>query len=287
MSGVRRESGGVTRREAMGAGAALLAAPAVLSAAEPPAAGGRKRERLERWRFHLGHAADVESDFGFGRDQRTFAKAGVAADAAMPKFDDHGWAEVVVPHDWAVALPFAPPKSPPPKDRADSMAAHGFKAIGRDFPENSIGWYRTPIAVTSGDRGRRLWLEFDGVFRDAIIFVNGYAVHRNESGYAPFSVRIDDFVDYDGGPNIVTVRADATLGEGWFYEGAGIYRHVELVRADTLHIPQWGTFVRSEIKGTRAQLFRDDRNRQFGHAAGRNPPAAAGVQCCQSLCCRM
>ena len=89
----------------------------------------------------------------------------------------------------------------------------------------------------------------------AIVFVNGYVVHRNESGYAPFSVRIDDFVDYDGGPNIVTVRADATLGEGWFYEGAGIYRHVELVRADTVHIPQWGTFVRSEIRGKRAQLF--------------------------------
>jgi beta-galactosidase len=208
----------------------------------------RRRVRLERWRFHLGHAADVDQDFGFGRDQRTFAKAGVAADAASPKFDDSAWSEIVVPHDWAVALPFAPPKRLPARDNADSRASHGFKAIGRDFPQNSIGWYRTPIAITAADRDRRIWLEFDGVFRDAIIFVNGYVAGRNESGYAPFRVEIDDFLDYDGGPNVVTVRADASLGEGWFYEGAGIYRHVDLVAAEPVHIPQWGTVVRSEVR---------------------------------------
>src|SRR3954453_419180 len=72
-----------------------------------PGSSPRRRVRLQRWRFHLGHAADVAKDFGFGRDQRAFAKAGVAAEPAMPKFDDGGWDEVQVPHDWAVALPFA------------------------------------------------------------------------------------------------------------------------------------------------------------------------------------
>lgn len=238
---------GFTRREVIGAGAmALTVAGTGAGAASESAAPAqaRQRERLERWKFHLGHATDVDKDFGFGRDQRTFAKAGQSADAAMPKFDDGGWADVIVPHDWAVALPFA--QGPASKD-SDGGAAHGFKAIGRDFPENSIGWYRTPISVTPADRGRRIWLEFDGVFRDAIIFVNGYDVVRNESGYAPFSVRIDEFLDYGGGPNVVTVRCDATLGEGWFYEGAGIYRHVELVRADPLHIPQWGVAVTSDV----------------------------------------
>jgi beta-galactosidase len=241
---------GLTRREMIGASALAMAAPAFAAQAssETPLSGGRKRERLERWRFHLGHAADIERDFGFGRDQRTFAKQGWGtADAAMPKFDDGDWAGVIVPHDWAVALPFAQPKAPPTKDRADSMASHGFKAIGRDFPQNSIGWYRTPIEITAADRGRRIWLEFDGVFRDAIVFVNGYIVYRNESGYAPFTVRIADFLDYDGGPNVVTVRCDATLGEGWFYEGAGIYRHVDLVRADPVHIPQGGVLVRTAV----------------------------------------
>jgi beta-galactosidase len=237
-------SEGFTRREMIGASALALTMTATTTGgmARPQAAPQpRRRERLDRWKFHLGHAADVEKDFGFGRDQRTFAKAGwETADASAPKFDDGGWAEVIVPHDWAVALPFAPPRTPPTKENADARAAHGFKAIGRDYPENSIGWYRAPISITAADKGRRIWLEFDGVFRDAWVFVNGYAAHRNESGYAPFSVRIDDFLDYDGGPNVVTVRCDATLGEGWFYEGAGIYRHVDLVCADPVHIPQWG-----------------------------------------------
>jgi beta-galactosidase len=239
----------------IGAGAVALTlanAPAVAAAEVTPALEGRRRERLERWRFHLGHAADVEKDFGFGRDQRTFAKAGQSADAAMPKFDDSGWPEVLVPHDWAVALPFA---AGPVAKGSDRGAAHGFKAIGRDFPENSIGWYRTPIAITAIDRGRQIWLEFDGVFRDCLVFVNGYVAGRNESGYAPFAVDIGDFLDYDGGPNFITVRADASLGEGWFYEGAGIYRRVELVSADPLHVPQWGAVVRTDV-GTDGALVR-------------------------------
>ena len=239
----------LTRREALAAGAVALTiagtSPGTAEEVTPPP---RVRQRLERWRFHLGHAADIERDFGFGRNQRTFAKAGAAtADCAMAGFDDSGWTEVQVPHDWAVGLPFAKPTAPAPKETADAVAAHGFKAIGRDHPQNSIGWYRHPIEVTEADNGRRLWLEFDGVFRDAIVFVNGYLAGRHESGYAPFRVEIDDFLNYDGSGNVVTVRVDATLGEGWFYEGAGIYRHVALVRADPVHIPQWGTYVRSEI----------------------------------------
>jgi beta-galactosidase len=249
---------GFTRREMIGASAVALTLSATsASATARPQAGShpRRRERLDRWRFHLGHAADIDKDFGFGRDQRTFAKAGwESADATGTKFDDSRWAEVIVPHDWAVALPFAQPVTPPTKDNADARAAHGFKAIGREFPENSIGWYRTPITVTAADKGRRIWLEFDGVFRDAIVFVNGYIAHRNESGYAPFSARIDDFLDYDGGPNVVTVRCDATLGEGWFYEGAGIYRHADLVRADPVHIPQWGVVARTEIQPAGAMV---------------------------------
>ncbi|MEO7634792.1 MAG: beta-galactosidase GalA [Sphingomicrobium sp.] len=254
--------GAVTRREMIGLGSAALTAASVLpdaaaaTAKSTPVATGRARNRLVHWRFHLGHAADIEQDFGFGRNQRTFAKAGAAtADAAMAEFDDRGWAEIQVPHDWAVALPFAPPKAPQTKDSEDAAAAHGYKAIGRDYPANSIGWYRTPIAVAAADQGRRLWLEFDGVFRDAIIFVNGYIVARNQSGYAPFRVEIDDFLNYDGKPNVIVVRADASLGEGWFYEGAGIYRHVDLVRANPLHIPQWGTVVRSEVGTDGARLL--------------------------------
>uniref|UniRef100_UPI003B3ACE91 sugar-binding domain-containing protein n=1 Tax=Sphingomonas sp. TaxID=28214 RepID=UPI003B3ACE91 len=204
--------------------------------------------RLSEWRFHLGHAADLDRDFGYGRNQRTFAKAGYeTADASRADFDDRGWRKVRVPHDWAVELPFAPPAQAAPKESADAVAAHGFKAIGRDHPENSIGWYRTALGITPADRERSLWLEFDGVFRNSIIFVNGYVVATNDSGYAPFTVPIGDFLDYEGGPNVVTVRVDATLGEGWFYEGAGIYRHVDLVRTAPVHVAAHGSFVSSSI----------------------------------------
>ena len=244
-----------SRREAIGLGAgALVVAMAGLPTAGAPApTPPRQRFRLDDgWRFHLGHAGDVVRDFGFGRDQRTYAKAGLTSPATLAGFDDSGWQPAQIPHDWATELPYAPPQEPA-ADLANDAAAHGFKAIGRDFPWNSIGWYRRPLFITPTDRGRRLSLEFDGVFRDCQLFVNGYAVAENRSGYAPFSADITDFIDLDG-PNMLTLRVDASLGEGWFYEGAGIYRHAWLVRTDPVHVPQWGIFVRSELGSTGALI---------------------------------
>jgi beta-galactosidase len=258
------------RRRNLLQGAAIgLAALTTGTRSKPAAAQASKpapRERIrltEGWRFHLGHAADVAKDFDFGLNQRTYAKAGwMAASAAAADFDDSGWARVQIPHDWAVDLPFAPPEIPAPEATRDAVAAHGFKRIGRDFPETSIGWYRRRLDVDRADAGRRIWLEFDGVFRNCLVFLNGYIIGRNESGYAPFSVDITDFLDFDGKPNILVVRADASLGEGWFYEGAGIYRHVWMVKTAQVHVPQWGTFVRSEIEagGAHVRVTTDVRN---------------------------
>jgi beta-galactosidase len=242
---------GPTRRDALlgGAGALLVAGAAVAAPPAVAAPAARQRVRLsDGWRFHLGHAADVDRDFGYGSDQRTLAKAGVTSPATLPGFDDSNWRAVRVPHDWATDLPYAPPAAPAPAGRADDIAAHGFKAIGRAFPENSVGWYRIALPIAAADAGRRIRLEFDGVFRDARVFVNGYDVARNESGYAPFGIDITDFVDWSG-PNQLAVRVDASFGEGWFYEGAGIYRHVDLVKTAPVHVPQWGVFVRSEVDG--------------------------------------
>lgn len=237
-----------SRREMLAgsAGAALLAgASSAATAAIEPAL--REQILLDGgWRFHLGHAADPDRDFGFGRDQRTFAKQGVTSPATLAGFDDSGWAPVNVPHDWATDLPYAPPAGPLPEGRADAAAAHGFKAIGRDFPQNSVGWYRRTLPLTAADKGKRIFLEFDGVFRDSMLFVNGYAVAREASGYAPFGIDITDFLDLDG-PTQLALRVDASLGEGWFYEGAGIYRNVRLVKTGPIHIPQWGVFVRSAV----------------------------------------
>ena len=174
-----------------------------------------------------------------------------------------------MPHDWAVALPFAQPSKPAPKETADAVAAHGFKAIGRDFPQHSVGWYRLPLAIEPGDRERRTWLEFDGVFRDCLVLVNGYVAGRNESGYAPFNVDISDFLDYDGGPNQLCLRVDASLGEGWFYEGAGIYRHVTQVTRARGPRPAVGDLrARGARSGRRARV---DRDRRGQRRPGRGP----------------
>jgi beta-galactosidase len=258
---------GLTRRDLFKSSAAVTAASAMPAHAAHRRAKAHKpvahtatpsvRERLLLdfgWRFHLGHACDQDKDFGFGLNQHTFAKAGTdVATAAALDFNDSAWTAVNLPHDWAVDLPFAPSKNPPPAGQDDPRAAHGFRPLGREYPETSVGWYRRVFDIPASDLGRRLSIEFDGVFRGALVMFNGYIVASHGDGYTPFRVDVSDFANY-GSKNVLTVRVDASLGEGWFYEGAGIYRHVWLVKTDSLHIPQWGSWVRSEIAGSTAAL---------------------------------
>lgn len=261
----------LSRRQALAAtaGAAALGAVSSAGAAErsvatapvAPAINLAPRERLSLdfdWRFKLGHAQDPARDFGFGANQRTFAKAGASAPnwwvaaAAQADFDDSAWARVTLPHDWAVELPFVPNPDYKPSgkpDDEDLRAAHGYKALGREFPETSIGWYRKTFALQAADAGKRLSIEFDGAFRDALVIVNGYILEREDSGYSPFRVDITDIANV-GGDNSLVVRVDASLGEGWFYEGAGLYRHVWLVKTAPVHVPQWGVFARAKVDGT-------------------------------------
>ncbi len=223
----------------------------VTSPVTHPAAVTLPREKLLLdfgWRFHLGHACDPAKDFGFGVEQNTFAKAGAnVSTAALPAFDDSGWAAIALPHDWAVDLPFVPSVGLDPTKEEDPRSGHGFKPLGRAYPETSVGWYRRVFDLPAEDLGRRIALEFDGVFRDAVVIFNGHVVARNASGYVSFRADVTDFAVY-GGKNVLLVRVDATLGEGWFYEGAGIYRHVWLTKTDPLHIAPDGVVIRSEIK---------------------------------------
>ncbi|HEX7617363.1 MAG TPA: glycoside hydrolase family 2 TIM barrel-domain containing protein, partial [Verrucomicrobiae bacterium] len=141
---------------------------------------------------------------------------------------------VNLPHDWAVELPF---------DWA-ADGSHGFHTLGVKYPMNSIAWYRRTFELPKEDEGKRIWLTFDGVFRDATVWVNGWCVRHHEGGYYPFREDITDVVHY-GGKNTIAVLVDATKVEGWFYEGAGIYRHVWLDKTAPVAIAPEGIFVRS------------------------------------------
>jgi beta-galactosidase len=207
------------------AGAAVAPGPQLARTQSSP----RQRLLLDfNWRFHLGNSWGIAQNL---------AKAGTGSGPASQYFSDASWRPVQLPHDWAVELPFDP--------KADG--SHGFKALGVSFPENSVAWYRRTFDLPKSDEGRRLWLEFDGVFRDAVVFVNGWCVGHHESGYNSFRYDITDVANY-GGPNIVAVKVDATQTEGWFYEGAGIYRHVWLVKTGPLAIAPNGISVRTEFK---------------------------------------
>jgi len=198
------------------------------------------------WKFHLGNASDPHKDFGYGTDE-IFAKEGVGVGAIMPNFNDSSWQSVDLPHDWAVYLPFV-------KTDDYAVMGHGYKPLGGDYPATSVGWYRKTFFVPESALGKMITLKFDGVFRDCMIWLNGNYVGRNLSGYSEFSFDVTNFLNY-GGKNVLVVRVDATNYEGWFYEGAGIYRHVWLIEMPRLHIPIYGTYVRTtSLEGSAATL---------------------------------
>ncbi len=212
------------------------------------ASSSRERLLLDfGWHFQFGHADDPAKDFGLGarRRESQFAKSGSFLPVTRANFDDRGWRSVDLPHDWAVELPFK---------EAPFLFHHGAKPVGREYPETSIGWYRRVFPLPAGDAGKRIAIEFDGVFRDCLVMFNGHYIGENFSGYAPFRFEITDFANF-GDQNVLVVRVDATMGEGWFYEGAGIYRHVWLSKTDPLHVAHWGTFIRSEVRGQTANVF--------------------------------
>jgi beta-galactosidase len=246
----------LTRRALVGAGLALPTAASFLpaaSAAETRASSARNpaetaaalapRERLRfdsGWRFALGHGTDPTRDFDFGFGQADFSKTGIIK-IARPDFDDKAWRSVDLPHDWAVELPFVQDD----KGEGDSqLRSHGYRPLGRRYPATSVGWYRRSLDIPASDLGRRITVEFDGAMRDVLVFVNGCFIGRNANGYAPFAFDLTDFLDY-GGKNAIAVRVDASFGDGWFYEGAGLYRHAWLRKTDPLHFGAWETVVRA------------------------------------------
>ena len=200
------------------------------------------RERIgfdKDWQFAFGDASSPEKDFGCGTEYFNYLTKASSIHNEGPysqKFDASGWASVDLPHDWVVDLPYA----------AEASHSHGYKTVGYKYPETSVGWYRKTFTIPAEDYGKHIWLQFDGIFRDARIWVNGFYLGHEPSGYATQTYDISEYLNY-GGENLVCVRADATLEEGWFYEGAGIYRHVWLNKASKVHVAPFGTFVYSEF----------------------------------------
>jgi beta-galactosidase len=243
-SGLALSTSSLLARSAWARAAALVSDAAVGGGGASSAIGPREQLLLDfGWKFQFGNGNDPAKDLDFGNTEEAFAKTGDFKFARVG-YDDSKWRALNLPHDWAVELPFM---------WDDTLRSHGYKPLGRRYPETSVGWYRREFEIPASDAGRRIAVEFDGAFRDVMVFVNGCFIGRNDNGYAPFRFDITDFLAV-GAKNCIVVRVDASYGDGWFYEGAGIYRHVWLKKTDALHLGRWESWVRAELKGEDASI---------------------------------
>ncbi len=168
-------------------------------------------------------------------------------------FDDSAWRDVDLPHDWAIELPF---------QNDPALSSKGYYPLGRAYPETSVGWYRRIFEISAEDAGKRIFVEFDGSYRETMVVFNGFYIGRHSGGYDPIRFDVTDFAN-PGQRNVLLVRVDATSSDGWFYEGAGLYRHVWLVTKHPVHVQQWGTFVQAEVRSGEASLsIRTEVNNQ-------------------------
>jgi beta-galactosidase len=196
-------------------------------------AGSRDVTSLDfDWRFHRGDIAGVLPDSVANGDLSP--TPGFLSSA----YDDSTWQSVNVPHDYVVEGAVDP--------KADE--AHGYLPV-------EPAWYRKTISIPAADQGRRLWLEFDGVYRDSQMWLNGHFLGHHLSGYTSFCYDISEFA-MPGKNNVLVVHVDPTQFEGWWYEGGGIYRHTRLISVAPTHVEPWGVYVNAAVKnpgdGTRA-----------------------------------
>ncbi len=194
-------------------------------AREPATRSPRERLSLdEGWRFHEGDIPfppilDHEAAYANG-------KAGNASGAAASDYDDSDWPRIAIPHDWALGQPF---------DRAAN--------IDQGFRRRGIGWYRRTFTLDPADRDRHLELQFDAIATHATVWINGTLAHRHFSGFTGFTIDLGGFALFGDDLNTIAIRVDADATEGWWYEGAGLYRHAWLVKRNRLHIATDGIYA--------------------------------------------
>lgn len=204
---------------------AIMGTEVLSAAGQSSSFGSRVVLSLDRgWSFHKGdfkpapirgHSASYHN-----------AKAGNASGAAAPDYDDHAWRVVDLPHDWAI------------EGVVDSTAN-----VSQGYYERGWGWYRRKFRLDPEDKGKHIELQFDGIATYATIWVNGTLVHRNWCGYTSMYIDMTPYVTYGDNLNTIAVRVDAESSEGWWYEGAGIYRHTWLVKRSPMHITTDGIFA--------------------------------------------
>lgn len=206
------------------------------------ASGQRNKENFDfNWQFHKGDIA-MKLVVRVGQGGITdinvpvISKKDTVIDYSSPEssrsFYPADWKEVNLPHDWAVEGAFL----------HDNTL--GSQPAGSGYLPTGLGFYRKEFEIPETDKGRKISIEFDGIFRNSTVWVNGHLLGNHPSGYTPSNYDLTDVLRYGNeGKNVILVKVDATQPEGWWYEGCGIYRHVWLIKTDRLHVARFGTYV--------------------------------------------
>jgi beta-galactosidase len=187
---------------------AMMAGFVMLASPGFGAESTRVRESFDfGWRFSLGEHADAQS----------------------PAFDDAAWRKLDVPHDWSIEGNFS--------EREPSGNLGGYLPTG-------IGWYRKHFKVPATLRGKQISVQFDGVYANSDVWLNGHHLGRWPYGYTTFHYDLTPYLKYGDEANVIAVRADNSVqpASRW-YTGAGIYRHVWLTVTAPVHVAQWGVYV--------------------------------------------
>jgi beta-galactosidase len=146
------------------------------------------------------------------------------------------WKEINLPHDWVVEGAFMHDNS-----IGSQPSSNGYLPTG-------VGFYRKEFKIPKEDKGKKISIEFDGIFRNSTVWVNGHLLGGHKSGYTPSNYDLTDVLRYGNeDKNVILIKVDASEYEGWWYEGGGIYRHTWLVKTDRLHIIRFGTYITTPL----------------------------------------
>ncbi|HEV8187114.1 MAG TPA: beta-galactosidase GalB [Pyrinomonadaceae bacterium] len=168
---------------------------------------GKRVSFNQGWRFHLGDVANAQ-DTGL---------------------DDSQWRQLDLPHDWSIEGEFS--------ENAPSGTGGGALPGG-------LGWYRKTFTVPMTSKGKLVFVDFDGVYRNSEVWINGEYLGKRPYGYISFAYELTPHLIYGGGPNVIAVKVDnSQQPNSRWYSGSGIYRNVWLTTLDPVHVEQWGTYV--------------------------------------------
>ncbi len=172
-----------------------------------------------------------ERKISFNEDWRFYRETEGSIQAEGKDFDDSQWRTVTLPHDYSIELDF---------DRYSPAGSGG------GFLNGGVGWYRKTFVLPESMKGKRISVDFGGVYMDSTTYVNGEMIRNYPYGYSPFAYDITDQLVADGvTENVIAVRVNNQLPSSRWHSGSGIYRNVNLVVTDDVHVERYGTFVKT------------------------------------------